>query len=236
MLYKLNVFSVCFAACLLCQPSPMPDLGASGTLLSRSVALACREMAQQISQNLRFLLFRKAIPRENWLKWVQKNTSIPAGRLNALVSKRLDDSEIGEAELQQLAKALGLPEDAEELRFSDLVSDSQLKVLAENLRYLLDECPRGGKKQLAETLQVTPTTVSRWLGESTGISSRQLSKLNQYFVLPADVDLRLYPLFLDVEPAAVSQRRKWVLDHLQALTDDEFQSLYPALKRLLEDR
>jgi len=193
-------------------------------------------MAQQVSQNLRFLLFRKAIPREEWLEWLQQHTSIPAGRLNALVSKRLDDSGVGEPELQQLAKTLGLPEDAEELRFSDLVSDSRLNVFAENLRYLLDACPRGGKKQLAEALQVTPTSVSRWLGAAPGISSGLLSKLNQYFGLPAHVDLRVYPLFLDVEPAAVSQRRKWVLDQLEALTDEEFQSLYPALKRLLEDR
>lgn len=236
MIAALNVLSWCFAAGLLCHPLPVPDLDGSGRLSGRPTTAVRHEMAHQVSQNIRFLLFKRGYAREQWVPWLESHTSLAPGKLAALVSNRLDDSVIGEADLQQLAKAFGLPGDAAEFRFADLLGESQLNVLAENLRYLLESCPRGGKKQLAEALKVTPTTVSRWLSKATGISSGQLNKLNQYFGLSAQTDLRSYPLFLDVEPAAVSQRRKWALAQLEGLPDDAFQSLYPALKRLLEDR
>jgi hypothetical protein len=236
MIKVLSVLSWGFAVGLLCQPPPVPDLDGFGRLSGGSPASACPDMAHQVSQNVRFLLFQRGCAREQWVPWLESHTSIALGKLAALIGSRLDDSVIGEADLQQLANALGLPADAAELRFSDLLGESQLNVLVENLRYLLESCPRGGKKQLAAVLRVTPTTVSRWLSEATGISSRQLNKINQYFGLSGHADLRTYPLFLDVEPAAVSQRRKWALAQLEGLPDDAFQSLYPALKRLLEDR
>jgi len=236
MIICLNVLSWCFSVGLLCQPPPVPDLYGSGRLSGRPPASACSDMDHQVSQNVRFLLFQRGCAREQWVPWLESHTSIAPSKLAALVGSRLDDSLIGEPDLQHLATAFGLPADAAELRFADLLGESQLNVLAENLRYLLESCPRGGKKQLAEALQVTPTTVSRWLSKATGISSGQLNKLNQYFGLSPQTDLRSYPLFLDVEPAAVSQRRKWALSQLEGLPDDAFQSLYPALKRLLEDR
>ena len=236
MISVLNVLSWCFAVGLLFQPPPVPGLDGSGRLSGRPPASACPDMAHQVSQNVRYLLFQRGCAREQWVPWLESHTPIAPGKLAALVGGRLDDSLIGDADLQHLAQALGLPADAAELRFSDLLGESQLNVLAENLRYLLESYPRGGKKQLAEALQVTPTTVSRWLSKETGVSSGQLNKLNQYFGLPVRTDLRSYPLFLDAEPAAVSQRRKWALAQLEGLPDDAFQSLYPALKRLLEDR
>jgi len=236
MINVLNVLSWCFAVGLLFQPPPVPDLGGSGRLSGRPPASACPNMAHQVSQNVRFLLFQRGCAREQWVPWLESHTSIAPGKLAALVGSRLDDSGIGEPDLQHLATAFGLPADAADLRFADLLGESQLNVLAENLRYLLESCPRGGKKQLAEALQVTPTTVSRWLSKATGVSSGQLKKLNQYFGLSGQTDLRRYPLFLDAEPAAVSQRRKWALTQLEGLPDDAFQALYPALKRLLEDR
>ena len=46
----------------------------------------------------------------------------------------------------------------------------------------------------------------------------------------------LEPVFLSAEPVAVLERRKLIRERIDVLSEKEFRELYPALRRLLEER
>jgi transcriptional regulator with XRE-family HTH domain len=121
------------------------------------------------------------------------------------------------------------------LRFGDLVSDG-CNVLVENLKFLFNTLGRGGKKSLAHELGVAQTTVSRWLNGSNEPKAYNLRQMIIYFGLKPETDLRETPVFLSVEPVALTDRRNWLHGRLNALSSYDLRELYPALRRLLEEK
>src|SRR5690242_16612679 len=109
-------------------------------------------MASQVSLNLRFLLWKRKVPRTEWANALTQLTALSSEVIRGLVSGELEDAKITEGELQELARALDL-DDIEGLRFSDLVHE-RTDVLLENLRYLLGSLEHGGKKALAKALGI----------------------------------------------------------------------------------
>jgi transcriptional regulator with XRE-family HTH domain len=90
--------------------------------------------------------------------------------------------------------------------------------------------------ELWGSLGVEPTTVSRWLNGSYKPQASNLRRMVTYFELPPDTDLRETPLFLSEEPVALTDRRNWLHSRLNALSSADLRDLYPALRRLLEER
>src|SRR5687768_1995651 len=105
-------------------------------------------MSSQVSLNVRFLLWRKEIPRPEWTVWLSQRTALPREVIWSVISGDVDDSKLTEAELGELARGLGL-EDVEALRFSALPQE-HTNVLLENLRYLFGSLEHGRKKSLAK--------------------------------------------------------------------------------------
>jgi transcriptional regulator with XRE-family HTH domain len=189
-------------------------------------------MSIRISNNLRFALWRQGIPRTQWITWVAARCELGSTLVRAVIDGRTPDDQVGEAECSQLARAIGMPSEAETLRFADLVS-SDCDVLRENLAYLMNALGHGGKKALAATLSVDPTTISRWLNGTSQPNEATLRQLAAYFGVSAGTDLRSYPVFLSLEPVALTERRQWLISSLENLSPDEFRDLYPALRRML---
>lgn len=188
-----------------------------------------------LSRNTRFLLWKQEIPREQWGTWLEARLGWSATRIKQLVRGQLDDSRLGYEEVSELSGLLGMNADEQDLRYRDLVEE-RCDILLENLTYLFDSLERGGKKLLAEALSVDPTTVSRWLNGSFAPSKPTLTSLSNYFGLPLGTDLTKDPVFISVDPIAEAEQRQWVATHLNDLSSDEFRLLYPAFRRLLEDR
>lgn len=147
----------------------------------------------------------------------------------------LQDDQIAPDVLQRLAAAFGQDDGGESIRFADLVGDGT-DLPRENLKFLFESLDRGGKKRLAAELSIDPTTVSRWLSGASQPQGPSLRHLSDYFGLPAGTDLRETPIFLSVEPVATVDRRRWLQARIDGLSPDELRDLYPALKRMLEDR
>jgi transcriptional regulator with XRE-family HTH domain len=137
--------------------------------------------------------------------------------------------------LHRLGQAFEFPDEPEHLRFVNLPSE-HADLLLENLRHLFGSLDHGGKKAVADSLGIDPTTISRWLNGSSKPHSRSLELLARHFGLPANTDLRIAPVFLAFEPLAATERRQWLHSRIDALTQDDLRSLYPALHRLLEER
>jgi transcriptional regulator with XRE-family HTH domain len=148
---------------------------------------------------------------------------------------RIPDEALTADQLAGLARALEVGEDGSELRFSDLLSDSGKNVLAENLKFLFDTLEHGGKKGLARSFGIDPTTVSRWLSGASEPQGPALRQIVNYFGLRADTDLRTDAVFLSVEPVSAVAKRQWIRDRVDSLTNEKLQELYPALRRMLEE-
>jgi transcriptional regulator with XRE-family HTH domain len=191
-------------------------------------------MSSQISSNVRYLLWRAGVPREQWEAWLSARTELGGSKCKMLVAGRLLDEQITSEALRDLARAFEQADDGESLRFSDFFGEGT-NVLAENLRFLFASLGRGSKKQIAAELEVDPTTVSRWLSGAFEPQGALLRQLVTYFGLPQDTDLRRTPIFLSVEPVAAAQRRQWLHTQIDALSAEDFRELYPALRRMLKE-
>lgn len=192
-------------------------------------------MANQVSRNVRFMLWSKQVPRINWINWLTNQTTLSLSTCRDLVSDRIVDSALTSAQLTDLSRALDLSEDGSDLRYSDLLGDSHRHVLAENLKFLFDSLEHGGKKKLAKSFGVDPTTISRWLAGTSEPQGPGLRQIVSYFGLPIDTDLRRDAVFLSLEPVSSVGKRHWVRDRLDKLSEQELQDLYPALRRMLEE-
>lgn len=190
-------------------------------------------MDQQISTNVRYLLWRQSVPRERWELWIAGRTSLSRHAVGGLIRGETDDATVTTDELRELAGALDL--DAEALRYSDLSTEG-VNVLVENLRFLFDSLGRGGKKVVALELGVDPTTISRWLCAACEPQAASMRQLVAFFGLPSTTDLREDPVFLSAVPVSLTEQKRWVHNRVLALGVKEFRELYPALRRLLEER
>lgn len=236
MIRTIAIAAIFWVLCLGPARAGRPAESWSATLPAPFSRLAYDPMAHQVSQNVRFQLFRRGVPREDWSKVLHERAGLDSAKVTGLLRGRLDDAEILPHELKQLADAVGLPSDCEELRFSDLLANNRTNVFVENVIFLLGSLKKGQKQELASFVGVTPTTISRWAKTGKGMGSARLSKFLQFFGLATDTDLRKSPLFLDDGPVSVAQCREWAVSQLEQLGDQDFQALYPALRRLLEER
>jgi hypothetical protein len=146
----------------------------------------------------------------------------------------IDDADLKQDEVAMLGEIAGLGPDADYIRQASYGPDER-DVLKENLQYLLNSLGRGGKKVLADELEVYPTTLSRWLNGSVPHAST-LRQLVLHFGLASGTDLRKDPVFLSAQPISQTERRDWLHSRIDNMRVDELRELYPALQRLLEER
>lgn len=187
----------------------------------------------QISQNVRFLLWQRGVERSLWVTWLARECQLERQRVGKLIRGELHDGEVPTREQSQLSDGLGFPES--DLRFKDLPNE-HADILLENLKSLFRGLERGGKKEIAITLQVDPTTVSRWINGSSQPNRTTLDAISRFFGLPRETDLRKDPLFLSVSPVAVADQKRWIVCQVENMSSDDLRELYPALRRMLEDR
>ena len=187
----------------------------------------------QISQNVRYLLWQRGVERSSWVAWLVRECQLDQQRVGKLVRGELHDGEIPTREQAQLCQGLGVTES--ELRFEDLPNE-RTDILLENLKFLFSGLERGGKKEVAFTLQVDPTTVSRWLNGTSQPNRTTQDAVSRFFGLPRDTDLRKDPLFLSVSPVAAAEQKRWIVQQVENMSSEELRELYPALRRMLGDR
>lgn len=181
------------------------------------------------ASNLRFLLWRMGVRREDWASHLAGWTGQSEARAKAL----LRGAKISHDEQERVADRADCT--AEELQ-TERFWEGQINVLRENLNYLTD------KKQIGEKLSViargsgvSPVTLSRWRSGRQEPEDRQLAKLARHFGLAADTNLRADPIFLSLSPVGELMRREWLHRKVEELDADALHELFPAFEKLMRD-
>lgn len=190
-------------------------------------------MSQAVSQGIRYRLWRRGVPKDRWAGWLADEAGIDEVVAAQVIGTADAGTDVDAAVLGCIASRLGVS-GIDELAQASLADDG-VDILLENLRYLFNALPQGGKQAAAVALGVQPGTVSRWLQGSEAPPAARLDRIRRYFMLPETTDLRRDPLFLHAEPVTVQERREELhrlVDRLSATTLD---GLFVALRRLLRE-
>jgi len=191
------------------------------------------------SENIRYLLLQKSRKknpearaievRDSWLSMLARRLDNDRTAANELLyGTRSSNSE----EIEELAAYFR--EEPELLRNGRLIPEE--KILKDNVLFLFECLEHGKQKEFAQRLEVNSSTVQRWKSGDSSPSKPKQEKLKQVFGLPSTLDLSDHPLFLDLDPISRSQRIEWLCGRVRAMDQDDLNSLFPALKKLLEDK
>jgi transcriptional regulator with XRE-family HTH domain len=184
-------------------------------------------MSKQTSENLRYLLWRAGVDRQNWPAQLAEWADCDQQRAKAL----LKEAELLPDEQEQIAERMNVTE--EDLQFKRLVEG--LDILWENLRYFFESLEHGEGKKLAADTGTDQVTVSRWRTEGQRPRKYNQVALCHFFGLPSDTDLEHDPVFLSMSPISDRRRRDWLRERIDLLDAAELQDLFPALERLFRD-
>lgn len=184
-----------------------------------------------VGKNLRYILWRAEIPRNAWIPRLAAALADGAKRAGELLRDSGDALTTTESSI--LSKHFGVA--GRSLQGKDLLSVEGTNILSENIRYLLDSLPRGEKKELASTLGVDATTVSRWRSGASRPTRKKQADFAHYFGIPGYLDLETNPLFLSLEPVTTQESRMWLHERIDGLEGSTLSEIFPALKRLLVD-
>jgi len=181
--------------------------------------------------NIRFLLRRAKVQPDRWAQELSRRTrtGISVNRAKEIISA--EGKEISEPELSLISDTFS--RDAEELRVGCLYSDGPESLRKENLIFLLNTLPRGGRKTLAAKLGIRQATITRWVSENKVPETKNLEGLLKYLGLDPDLDLTGEPLFLSLQPVGGFLQRQWLLERLRTMTEEEIARFFPALARIV---
>lgn len=179
-----------------------------------------------VTLNIRLLLWQRDKTPGQWPSQVSSWLNSSLGRAREILNgdRPLDH------EIAAICDATQV--DPETLLYGDLLQG--VDVLRNNLVRLLGSLPHGGQGELANTLGVARSTVSKWASGKQKPPRNRWGELATIFAIDSAEDLSKVPLFLSLEPVAPEDKRRWLVDRLANLPSRELALFYPALKKLLE--
>lgn len=181
--------------------------------------------------NIRFLLHDLKIPPDAWAKELSRRTrtGISPERADEIIQGRGRAIEFRELEI--IADAF--TRDTEELIQGQIYSDGPESLRRENIAFLLNTLPYGGRKALALALGIQQATITRWVSENKVPEGKNVEGLLKFLGLDSKIDLTSEPLFLSVQPLGGFQQRHWLIERLKAMPEKEITRLFPALERIM---
>lgn len=185
----------------------------------------------EVQANLRFLLWKEGIGRNDWARTLANWIGCPETRAEEFLEGHGTAFSLTSKEKKSIAAKIGIqPEDLS----MDLLEKNNFNVLAENIRHLVGTLPHGLKKQFASTLGVDATTISRWINHGQRPTKKKMDDICHYFGLSAGTNLETDPIFLRVDPISESQMRSWISEKINQVDGKTLREIFPALKRLLK--
>ena len=110
-------------------------------------------------------------------------------------------------------------------------------ILNLNLRFLINAVPKSGERaELAASLGVAPSTLSRWGHGRVRPERKNLRALLRHFGEDEQIDLETAPLFLATNPVGALRKRAWLVQQIMALPTAELIQVFPAAERIFSSR
>lgn len=181
----------------------------------------------QTAENLRYLLWRLGIDRNEWASHLAGWARCTERRAEEL----LQGAKLETQEQERIARAADVRE--EELQYARLVEAED--ILLQNLRHLLDSLEHGQKGLLAGAVGVHYTTISRWYRGDQSPTREHLDAVRRFFGLARDTDLRSEALFLSLTPISDLERRTWLIRRIEEADPETLEKYFPTFRQLLGD-
>ncbi len=145
----------------------------------------------------------------------------------------INENEVpNETEIKAIKKEFDYGED--EIMYSVLFDEMDVNILKENIRYLLGQLAHGEKTDFARKVNININTIERWHFKGTRPNNKNIEKLKLYFDLEESMDLKEKPLFLNVEPVSVKQKKEYCIKQIEEMSVEEFSAVYHAIDKLLK--
>lgn len=181
--------------------------------------------------NLRLLLWRRMPSASAWVDLLHRESELSVSRCQRLIEGVEKSSIPTAAEGRTICAALGA--EYESFATAPMLDLPWHDMLVQNVRYLLQDLPKGTQKAFAAALGVAPETVSRWVTGRHLPGPRYRKGLLGLLGLPASIDLGHVPVFLSLDPVGALQQRAWIGERVESLEPTELAHLFPALQKLL---
>lgn len=178
--------------------------------------------------NIRYLAWKEDANPEKWIGILRRKASLTEKEAKMILAGLQMTNEIRKAIIE------GFNIDGDELGTARLFGLPNNEILKENIRYLIDSLPKGEKQKLAKTADVTKETVSRWAKCDKPPTSKNLSKITQYFKIERGESIDSVPLFLSLRPTGHFAQREWLKNQVTSLPAEELSRLFPALEKILD--
>jgi transcriptional regulator with XRE-family HTH domain len=177
--------------------------------------------------NIRCLVWSKAPEPGRWAGVLRRKAGIPEKRAREI----LNGAEPSAEERAAIVEGFEVEEDT--LGSARLLGMSEEEVLAENVKYLIRSLPKGEQRKMAAALGTAQESVSRWKKGGKPPKQKNVEQISRYLRLSLDLDLRVTPLFLSLQPVGHFAQRAWLQKKLEELPAEDLSKLFPALEKLL---
>lgn len=180
------------------------------------------------SENLRYLLWRDGIKQEDWGKHLADWAKCSEARAEDLLNGKTLQSE----EQRRIAERAKVRE--EQIQNERFLGD-HVDVLQQNILFLTDKTVTGfAAIVIANKINVSPGTISRWRKNKQAPEDTQLLKLCLFYGFPPTINLRDDAIFLSMSPIGDLKRRAWLQERIKQIDAETLNALYPALEKLLK--
>ncbi len=196
-----------------------------------------REFMIDWSLNLRYLLWKKDIPQDNWVKKIVECLNSDNYQRAEKILRELKPSV---QELENIKKNIPLTEDEYMgLMNIDLIElakvEQDLDVWQENFLFLLEKISSGEKGKFTAYINADISNFSKWKKKTQKPARNKQTIVKKYFNLSSDINLEQDLLFLSLDPISIEEKRQWICNSVNNLNSNTIQELFPAFKRLLKD-
>ena len=186
-----------------------------------------RELPQVI-KNLRYRLFQESKDTSRWDRLAADQLGIAIYKVRQVIQ---GEEKPSSKELERIAEWCGRSVD--DIGSAPTYPSDKDGMQKENLKFLLESLPHGGKKKAAKVLGVRPEQVSRWKTGRQPPNKGNVKDLLKYFSLGPDLDLGTVPLFLINYPIHAEAKKDWLIGRLQEMPPDKLEPHFTSIRKLI---
>lgn len=191
-----------------------------------------------VATNLRFLIWERKLPMKDRVdiltQWLGCSQSIAEKLLEgeAKLDPKLLDNLRDELELSE--------EEYFQIPNGDLLEAKNTNIYEKNLTYFIERIKEIKKtkekyQDLAKAIGVYNTTISRWINQDILPRKKRIIKALCKYFNEDYLKINSEPFFLYPKTGKILNNKKWLIDKIERMTEDQLASHMPSLIKIFKD-